>query len=233
MCWLKKASQTKHCPGILPAGALPVLVTGGSHPLWDYCASLWKNFSKICLFSSFRRVTVRRCNFHVSRGKTPFGREMGCCEDPGADCLTHFAFCLSPFVFIFPFTTHKSLTLKCPSLCLVPSPSAEGTLWQAPQVNMHGVLISIDPWGLQEAFGVCHCRAWKLASPNRQAQDEGIAQCIANTGTHCASMAGAVVSLMNLAPRDMSVCIHVRNGEGWRGMVWVFPYRLSDCRKEG
>lgn len=124
-----------------------------SSPLRLLCIFLEELQQNLFIFFFPESDFVRRCDFHVSRGKTPFGREMGCCEDPGADCLTHFALCLSPFVFIFPFTTHKSLTLQCPSLCLVPSPSAEGTLWQAPQVNMHGVSVSIDPWGLHRSMG--------------------------------------------------------------------------------
>lgn len=112
ICWLQKAPQTERCPHTLPAGALPVLVIGGSDPLRNYCASFWKTFSKVYfIFFFLESDFVRGCNFHVSRGKIHFGREMWCCEDPGTDCLTRFALCLSPFMFIFPYATHKSLTL--------------------------------------------------------------------------------------------------------------------------
>ena len=68
-----------------------------SSPLRLLCIFLEELQQNLFIFFFPESDFVRRCNFHVSRGKTPFGREMGCCEDPGADCLTHFAFCLSPF----------------------------------------------------------------------------------------------------------------------------------------
>lgn len=68
----------------------------------------------------------------------------------------------------------------------------------------------------------------QLVSPRTKAQH--VAR-LTLTCTHWPGIAGSMVSRVNLAPKDISVYV---DGEmvGW-GMVWIFPYHLSDCRMEG
>lgn len=93
------ALPSRHCLCLPLASLIP------SEIVHIFSGELQKNL----IFLSFWGGTINSSNSHDFRDKVPFCREVGCYEDPGTDCLTHFALCLSPFMFIFPFNTHMRL----------------------------------------------------------------------------------------------------------------------------
>lgn len=211
---LSKACKTKPAPGILPAGGTCLFLSWWVSSSEIVCIFVEELQQNLFIFF-FRRVTVRRCNFHVSRGKTPFGREKWDVVRIRSR-LSHPTLLLSlSFCVYLPFTTHKSLTLKCPSLAvsylrLQQRDSLAGSPGKhAWGLDLHGSMgFTRGLWCLPLY------RAMKTSLSQQTGQGQGIAQCIANTGTHCPNMAGAVVSL-ELGPQGY-VCVHPC--EKWGGL---------------
>lgn len=164
------------------------------------CTALWStascfhtspsaNVLSSLLFSSLWSMTVRGCDIRVFKGSSPWSREMWYCEDPGTDCLTLFALCLSPFVFIFPFATHKTLALDS----LVPVSvsrtfafSRGDSLAGSPGKHMWELWVSGSCGGYREGLG----SLWDLAL------------CMMNTDLCSPDHAS---STLNSAPENMTL----------------------------